>query len=287
MTCFTVDCPAEACYVNPLCSVDYQNRVIGLAFVKKSVTLNKTTAALWLNSLLLAEVNGDAVLVRNTSGDHPAPDTAELPGFGRSNGRLGPKTHTITAADRNGVVNVAAYNAFLQTNGLYDMYFITPLLIWDVSGQEVTINGDIIITNEITNFITGQLQMKWVQIGTPEACEFNDISFNLGLRYVISNAYDPTFTLTVASDTDADTTFTAALNQTVTGSIPDQVWSVELPTDGTEENWIITMDSVTGTMTINAQPELDPGATVTVVVVVTNQYGCVLGEQEFVITLEA
>ena len=87
--------------------------------------------------------------------------------------------------------------------------------------------------------------------------------------------------------TDTDTTFTAALNQTVTGSIPDQVWSVELPTDGTEENWIITMDSVTGTMTINAQPELDPGATVTVVVVVTNQYGCVLGEQEFVITVEA
>jgi hypothetical protein len=278
MNCFNVECPAEACYINPLCPTDYQNRIVALAFVKKSVTLDKTTAALWLNSILLAYVNGDAVLVLKVSGEKPIPETATLPGFGRTVERLGAKTHTITVSDRNGVVNVESYNAFLQTSDLYDTYYLTPNLIWDASGQQVTINGDIQITNEITTYITGQLIVKWAQTGSPLACEFNDIALNTGLYYVITNAYDLNFTIDVTVGVETNSTFTAALNQPVTGDLPDVVWSVS-GDEGDIEDFGISIDSVTGVLTVDASNS----GTTTVTVTATNDAGCVTGSQNVVI----
>jgi len=135
MSIFSLTCPDVGCYQNFLCDPEFQNKVVAVAYVRKSAALSsveKSTADNWIAALYDRYLNGEAYLIFNTSGEKPKPDTATVAGRGMQNTKALAKTHTLTYQDMQGVVqnNVQFYNDILASAQNYDFYYFTPGRIW-------------------------------------------------------------------------------------------------------------------------------------------------------------
>ena len=263
-------CPPEPCYSNIACDIEKEGRVVAVVFVKKSAAtlVNKTSQATWLNSFWSLALTGDAILILNISGEKPRPETATLPGRGRQPNKMGAKTHTLNLFDMQIVGNVQFYNDMLKSSINYDLYYITPNLIWDASGQVVTVNGDVVIQNDLTQYISGEVTVMWQQNGTPLPYDFQDTVINEGLNYIVSG----NTSITIACTGGETSAYTAALNQPVFGELPNIVWSITGDQDAIDATGAV-MDSNTGIVTFNG---VDLG-TYQLQVVATSETGCVIG----------
>ncbi len=273
-------CPADACYTNRLCDIEKKGRVIALALIKKSAAalVDKSSSTAWLDSIWSLLLNGDAVLINNISGEKPRPETAELAGRGMQINKMGAKTHTLNLFDMQIVGAVDFYNKILRSAAKFDLYYFTPDLIWDVSGNQVTINGDPVIQNDLTNYISGEVTVKWVQDGNPLPSDFDTDTLLEGLYLEVSGLTEITATGT--------TSYSAVLNQPLpSGSLPAIVWSATGSPE-TLENVGFAMDPITGELeilsievgswplTITAGFATDPG----------QSPSCVIGELEVTVS---
>ena len=263
-------CPPEPCYSNIACDIEKEGRVVAVVFVKKSSAslVNKSSKAAWLNSFWSLALAGDAILILNISGEKPRPETATLPGRGRQPNKMGAKTHTLNLFDMQIVGNVQFYNDMLKSSINYDLYYITPDLIWDASGQVVTVNGDVVIQNDLTQYISGEVTVMWQQNGTPLPYDFEDTVINEGLNYIVSGATS----VTIACAGGETESYTAALNQPVSTTLPNIVWSLSGDQDALDATGAV-IDATTGIVTFNA---VDFG-TYQIQVVATSSTGCVIG----------
>ena len=281
-------CPTIGCYQNFNCDPEFLNKVVAVAFVEKSYAaqINKTTPTLWLESLHEAYLMGKGFLVLNTSGEKPKPDTATVAGRGMQTTKALAKTHTVTIQDMQGVVysNVQFYNDMLSSSAKYDFYYFTPNRIWDASGYYVTVIGDPIITADLNTYQMAEVSIQWVSKVNPLPYEFDTDTFLEGLYYSITNtnnvatAIGNNWTMTSGTYT---VTFTAALNQTVSGSfIP--LWSV-VELDGS--------DSISNLNMTCADGDLDfvigvgDSGIYNFKVVAESESGCVFGEFEVTLTV--
>ena len=74
MSVLSLTCPTVGCYQNYNCDPEFQNKIIAVAYVKKSAALTaqeKSNAQDWMDALMQRYLDGDAYLVFNTSGDKP------------------------------------------------------------------------------------------------------------------------------------------------------------------------------------------------------------------------
>jgi hypothetical protein len=286
MSVLSLTCPTVGCYQNYNCDPEFQNKIIAVAYVKKSAALTplqKSNAQDWMDALMQAYLDGDAYLVFNTSGDKPKPDTATTTGRGMQNTKTLAKTHTLNYMDMQGItlVNVEFYNTFLSTSQLYDFYYFTPNRIWDASGSYVTVIGDPVITAELNTYQMAEVVVTWISKVNPLPYNFNTDTFLEGLYFNIegpSSAVPTTSFTNVCSTTATEVTgWTAVLNYQDSNLIEGTlVWSLqagddEVPTGlGIDANGDLTLDTVdTGTYNLN--------------VVVSNEAGCVFGTLEFTI----
>ena len=277
----TLNCPPVTCYKNYRCDVDYKGRIIGAALVKKTVSslIDKTDATALLDSLLYQALQGDAILFLNIAGEKPKPETAELPGVGMRINRPGAKTHTLTFVDAQVIANVDSYNRILRSSQNYDLYYFTPELYWDASGTQVTVIGDPIIQNDLTQFINGETMVKWVADTNPVPSNFDTDTLLEGVFYEISGADS----LTVQVGVAGTSAYTATLNYDFgSQTLPTQVWSFD--TSAAVITALgATINATTGEVEINAVTIGDYVLTV----VVTNAAGCIFGTLDISVTVTA
>jgi hypothetical protein len=287
MSIFSLTCPDVGCYQNFLCDPEFQNKIVAMAFVKKSSALTpveKASADSWIAALYERYLDGEGYLVLNTSGEKPKPETATTAGRGMQNTKALAKTHTLTVQDMQGVVqsNVQFYNDILGSSQNYDFYYFTPGRVWDASGYYVTVIGDPIITAELNTYQMAEVTVNWVSKVNPLPYEFDTDTFLEGLYYIISftGGSGSTYignTITSGCDPIAQSvTFSAVLNIGTISGAPAQSWSVE-QADGSDDITAIGLgiDNTTGVLTWNA----DVDGTYIFIVTVTNEYGCVFGQE--------
>jgi len=288
MSIFSLTCPDVGCYQNFLCDPEFQNKIIAVAYVKKSSALTsveKATADSWIAALYERYLDGEGYLVLNTSGEKPKPDTATTAGRGMQNTKALAKTHTLTYQDMQGVVqnNVQFYNDILGSSQNYDFYYFTPGRIWDASGYYVTVIGDPIITAELNTYQMAEVTVNWVSKVNPLPYEFDTDTFLEGLYYIISftgsgNTYIGN-TITSGCGATESTTFSAVLNIGAISGAPAQSWSID-EVSGSEPiaDIALGIDATTGLLTWTPGGGAYDG-TYIFTVTVTNEYGCVFGQE--------
>jgi hypothetical protein len=294
MSIFSLTCPDVGCYQNFLCDPDFQNKIVAVAYVRKSdalTTQEKSTADLWIAALYDRYLHGEAYLVFNTSGEKPKPETATTTGRGMQNTKPLAKTHTLTYMDQQGVVksNVQFYNDILATSQNFDFYYFTPGRIWDASGYYVTVIGDPVITADLNTYQMAEVTVNWVSKVNPLPYEFDTDTFLEGLYYIISytGSSGSTYvgnTITSAC-TDAQTvTFSGVLNIGPISGAPEQVWTIEQVSGSDDITEIeLDIDPVSGVLTWNPAGEV---GTYLFTVTVTNEYGCVFGQETITLIVD-
>ena len=290
MSIFSLTCPDVGCYQNYLCDPEFQNKVVAVAYVRKSAALTateKSTADNWIAALYDRYLNGEAYLVFNTSGEKPKPETATVAGRGMQNTKALAKTHTLTYQDMQGVVqnNVQFYNDILATAQNFDFYYFTPGRIWDASGYYVTVIGDPIITADLNTYQMAEVTVNWVSKVNALPYEFDTDTFLEGLYYIISTVYGSNTGFTWTSDcTNPQTaSFSAVLNVGAISGAPALEWSIAQVSGSDDITEIsLAIDSATGDLTWNPNGFI---GTYTFVVTVTNGFGCVFGQQEVTINV--
>jgi hypothetical protein len=209
----------------------------------------------------------------NIAGDKPKPETAELPGVGLRINRPGAKTHTLNFIDAQVIANVDSYNKILRSSQNYDLYYFTPELYWDASGTQVTVIGDPVIQNDLTQFINGETMIKWVADSNPVPSDFDTDTLLEGVYYEVSGSTE----LTSAGTYN----YTALLNYDFgSQTLPDQIWSIEASSE-TLAALQVTIDSVTGELELVGAFS----GTYIITVKVTNAAGCIFGTLDVSITL--
>ena len=277
----TLNCPPVSCYKNYRCDVDYKGRIIGAALVKKTVAslIDKTDATTLLDSIFYQALDGTAIMFLNIAGDKPKPDTAELPGVGLRINRPGAKTHTLNFIDAQVIANVDSYNKILRSSQNYDLYYFTPELYWDASGTQVTVIGDPVIQNDLTQFINGETMIKWVADSNPVPSDFDTDKLLEGLFYEVSGVD----AIAAPIGFIQSETYTASLNYDFgSQSLPSTVWSL-----GSSAAVIAalgaTIDATTGSLDIDPQVVGDYVLTV----VASNEAGCIFGSIDVSVTVTA
>lgn len=288
MSIYSLSCPTVGCYQNFVCDPEFQNKIIAVAYIKKSAasTIDKSTAELWRVSLLEAMVNGDGIIVFNTSGEKPKPETATTTGRGMQNTKALAKTHTLTYQDMQGVVlgNVQWLNQMLAASQNYDFYYFTPGRIWDASGSYVTVIGDPVITAELNTYMMADVAVTWVSKTNPLPYEFDTDYFLQGLYLEIldaSPAGDPpttTFSIVAAGGTITNPN-NGFLNPVGVTTPTGLVWGLQNGADNVPAG--MTINSSTGAITVAGS--VDAG-TYDLVVTVSVPSGCVFGSLEISIT---
>ena len=277
----TLNCPPVSCYKNYRCDVDYKGRIIGAALVKKTVAslIDKTDATTLLDSIFYQALDGNAIMFLNIAGDKPKPETAELPGVGLRINRPGAKTHTLNFIDAQVIANVDSYNKILRSSQNYDLYYFTPELYWDASGTQVTVIGDPVIQNDLTQFINGETMIKWVADSNPVPSDFDTDKLLEGLFYEVTGVD----AITAPIGFIQSETYTASLNYDFgSQSLPSTVWSL-----GSSAAVIAalgaTIDATTGSLDIDPQVVGDYVLTV----VASNEAGCIFGTIDVSVTVTA
>jgi len=288
MSVLSLICPTASCYQNYNCDPEYQNKIIAVAYVKKSAAIGSTLKddpQGWMDTFMQLYLYGDAYLIFNTSGDKPKPETATTTGRGMQNTKTLAKTHTLNYIDLQGVtlLNVEFYNNFLSTSQLYDFYYFTPGRIWDASGAYVTVIGDPVITAELNTYQQAEVVVTWISKVNPLPYNFLTDTFLEGLFFIIEGPSGaiPQTTFTCVPTTGTTTTdWTAVLNYENPLDEGTLVWTIQAGDNEVPDG--LTLDSETGDIVTDG---VTPG-TYVLNAVVSNEAGCVFGTLEVTITVE-
>ena len=291
MSIFSLTCPDVGCYQNFQCDPEFQNKIVAVAYVRKSAALSsveKSTADLWIAALYDRYLNGEAYLVFNTSGEKPKPETATTAGRGMQNTKALAKTHTLTYQDMQGVVqsNVQFYNDILASAQNFDFYYFTPQRIWDASGYYVTVIGDPIITADLNTYQMAEVTVNWVSKVNALPYEFDTDTFLEGLYYIISvggTTYLGNTWTSLCSDPQS-VTLSAVLNIGDISGTPDKIWSIQQVSGSDAITEIeLDIDPASGVLTWNPAAEV---GTYIFTITVTNEFGCVFGQETITLSVD-
>jgi len=161
------------CTTNPVrrcddCVDEELNRIIHVAVVRKgTATIDTSTPALFSSTILDAELDCNAVVIRNVNGTKDAPSVQEGKGAGKQNTRILAKQHTIAFVDFNYIKNVVFWNDFENASQNYDLYYFTDSYGWVVPNTRISASAADPITDDNTTYIEGLITMKWSQKGNP------------------------------------------------------------------------------------------------------------------------
>jgi hypothetical protein len=283
MSVYSLACPTVGCYQNFQCDPEFQNKIIAIAYVKKSAasSIDKSTPQDWIDSLFQAMLDGEGYLVFNTSGEKPKPDTATTTGRGMQNTKALAKTHTLTYQDMQGIIasNIEFYNQILGTSQLYDFYYFTPNRIWDASGSYITVIGDPVITAELNTYQMADVVVTWISKYNPLPSPFDTNIFLEGLYFDIQliGGGTPDDSFTASISTSIVNPNEAVLNQSglTAGTV---VWGLQDGATPVPNGW--TINPTSGAITLDATT-----GTFFVTMTATNASGCVFGTLDITIVV--
>ena len=287
MSVLSLTCPTPGCYQNYPCDPEFQNKIIAVAYVKKSSALTsveKSNAQDWMDALMQKYLDGDAYLIFNTSGDKPKPETATTTGRGMQNTKTLAKTHTLNYMDMQGVTltNVQWYCDMLASAQNYDFYYFTPGRIWDASGQYVTVIGDPVITAELNTFQQAEVVVTWISKCNPLPYTFQTDTFNEGLYFIIEAVGGgiPVTSFLVPGTGTTTTNWQATLNYDSPLDEGTLVWTLQDGEDLVPTG--ISLDPETGDIITSGLT----GGPYNLTAVVSNEAGCVFGSLTITVTID-
>jgi hypothetical protein len=278
MSIYSITCPDVGCYTNFQCDPEFLNKVVAVAYIKKTAgfAITNQSASQLKEDFLELFADGDGYIVFNTSGEKPRPDTATTAGRGMQTTKALAKTHTLNYQDMQGIIkeNIEWYNSILSASQNYDFYYFTPGRVWDASGNYVTIIGDPVIGADLNTYQMAEVSVTWVSKTNPLPFAMDTDTFLEGLYWIIGSTTPADEDWNWVLDTCANKTsiITADLNVTIAGVTP--TFSVQILSGSTIGD--VTINPTTGSLT------LTPGNNGTMVFVITasNASGCVIGQQE-------
>jgi hypothetical protein len=280
------NCPEDVCYTNFPCDIDQKAKIVDLVLVQKQYAseVDKTSGETMLDSFNIMAVNGKAQLILNINGEKPLPETTELPGRGLQEIKVGSSSHTINFDDYQGVINIDFYNQIRKTSQNYDLYFLTPGLIWDASSKQITMYGNAVIANDLKAFIMSQGKIKWTANGDPSAIVTDENlieAFSVPLVYSFDvESFETTTSLLLTTNGTWDATLNKSLPS---GSVPDIVYSLSELDPADQLALGLIFDPLTG------EYELTPEqiGVYSFVVVASNAFSCITGQLPVTITVTA
>jgi hypothetical protein len=279
------NCPEDVCYTNFPCDIDQKAKIVDLVLVQKQYAseVDKTDGESMLNSFNIMAVNGKAQLILNINGEKPLPETTELPGRGLQEIKVGSSSHTINFDDYQGVINIDFYNQIRKTSQNYDLYFLTPGIIWDASSKQITMYGNAVIANDLKAFIMSQGKIKWTANGDPSAIVTEE---NLIEAFSVPLVYDfaqQSVELTTDDGSTITGTWSASINKTlISGSIPNINYSlIDLPSNIAGLG--ILFDPLTGEYEMTPS---DPGV-YSFSVLASNSVSCISGQLLVTVTVQS
>lgn len=285
MSIYSITCPDVGCYTNFQCDPEFLNKVVAVAYIKKTAgfAITNQSASALKDDFLTLFAQGDGYIVFNTSGEKPRPDTATTAGRGMQTTKALAKTHTVNYQDMQGVVkeNVEFYNSILSASQNYDFYFFTPGRVWDCSGNYVTVIGDPVVGADINTYQLSEVSVTWVSKVNPLPFAMDTDTFLEGLYWIIGTTSVlpgiATWNWTIDDCGELSVFITAELNYEVSGITPQ--FSVSVLSGGS--NAVVDIDSQSGELTLTP---VSNGVFV-FVITVTNATGCVIGQQEVTVTI--
>lgn len=277
MSIYSISCPDVGCYTNFQCDPEFLNKIVAVAFIKKTAGFSITdqTASELKTDFLSLFASGDGYIVFNTSGEKPKPDTATTAGRGMQTTKALAKTHTLNYTDMQGIIkeNIEWYNNILSASQNYDFYYFTPGRVWDASGNYVTIIGDPVIGADLNTYQMAEVSVTWVSKANPLPFAMDTDTFLEGLYWIIGSTTpaDETWNWVLDTCNEKTTTITADLNVMLMATPTFSVSVISGSSAGSVE-----IDSVSGVLTLT--PSND--GTIVFVIQATNVTGCVIGQQE-------
>jgi hypothetical protein len=277
MSIYSISCPDVGCYTNFQCDPEFLNKIVAVAFIKKTAgfTITDQSASVLKTDFLELFASGDGYIVFNTSGEKPKPDTATTAGRGMQTTKALAKTHTLNYTDMQGIIkeNIVWYNNILSASQNYDFYYFTPGRVWDASGNYVTIIGDPVIGADLNTYQMAEVSVTWVSKANPLPFAMDTDTFLEGLYWIIGSTTpaDETWNWVLDTCDPKTSTITAELNVAMMTSPTFSVSIISGSSAGSVE-----IDSVSGVLTLT--PAND--GTMVFVIQATNVTGCVIGQQE-------
>jgi hypothetical protein len=277
MSIYSISCPDVGCYTNFQCDPEFLNKIVAVAFIKKTAgfTITDQSASELKTDFLSLFASGDGYIVFNTSGEKPKPDTATTAGRGMQTTKALAKTHTLNYTDMQGIIkeNIVWYNNILSASQNYDFYYFTPSRVWDASGNYVTIIGDPVIGADLNTYQMAEVSVTWVSKANPLPFAMDTDTFLEGLYWVIGSTTpaDESWNWVLDTCSVKTSTITAELNVAMMTSPTFSVSVISGDTLGE-----VTIDAVSGVLTLT--PSND--GTMVFVIQATNVTGCVIGQQE-------
>ena len=278
MSIYSITCPDVGCYTNFQCDPEFLNKVVAVAYIKKTAgfAITNQSASQLKEDFLELFADGDGYIVFNTSGEKPRPDTATTAGRGMQTTKALAKTHTLNYQDMQGVVkeNIEWYNSILSASQNYDFYYFTPGRVWDASGNYVTIIGDPVIGADLNTYQMAEVSVTWVSKANPLPFAMDTDTFLEGLYWIIGSTTpsDETWQWSVSNCLDYESTITATLN--VNLGMISPTFSVSVVSGNTLAE--IFINPTSGVLTLTPSNN----GTIVFVITATNESGCVIGQQE-------
>lgn len=154
------------------CPTQERNKIVHIAFVKRGTSIDKSTPALFVSTILAAELACSAYIMRNVSGEYDGGAFTDGTGPGKQISRPTGGAHQVTFTDFNFVGNEDFWNTFKFTAQNYEMYFFTDTRGWYVD-QPVAASPKPAITADYQTFIEASVVIKWSSVNNPVSYEAN------------------------------------------------------------------------------------------------------------------
>ncbi len=148
------------------CPVQESNKIVHVAFVKKGTSIDRSTPALYMSTLLAAELACNAYIRRNVSGEYDGGSFTKGTGPGKAISRPLGGTHVVTLIDFNYVGNEVFWNDFKRAASNYEMHYFTDTRGWYVN-KPISVNPKPAVTADNQTLIEAQIVVEWSSLDNP------------------------------------------------------------------------------------------------------------------------
>lgn len=137
-----------------------RQKIVHVALVQRGTTIDKTSQATIISSILAAELACNGYVIRNVSGEYDGGALTEGAGPGKSISRIVGGTHQVTFTDFDYVANAAFWNGAKDASQNYTMWYFTDSKGWEVPFP-LTIMPKPAFGRDNQLFIEADITIKW------------------------------------------------------------------------------------------------------------------------------